>query len=74
MFDSRNQSEPVVRFLLNVKDDLNNGEHPNLLHEMIDAFNLEQIKQSDSVTVYRSKADISAYLNNYPDVFARQKI
>lgn len=73
MFNSQNESEPVVRFLLNVKGELNNGDFPNVIREMVDAFDLEQVKQSESVTVYRSKLDIAGYLDNYPDVFTPKK-
>ncbi len=74
MFNSKNSSEPVVRFLRNVKDELNEADHPTLMHEMIDAFGLEQVKHSDSLTVYRSKADMSGYLDYYPEVFTPKKI
>lgn len=72
LFNTQNVNEPVVRFLQNVKGELSDGSFPDIMDEIVEAFDLEQVKHSDTMTVYRSKVDMSGYLDHYPEVFHKK--
>ncbi len=73
MFNSKDNSEPLSKILLNYNVKLEDGVMFDAFEELCTAFGLEKIRITKSgEQIYRSDIDLTGYLDYYPESFIKK--